>query len=579
MNETKPFDWGVVVRFGLLGGVVALYFSAIGMVEAFSQRNLVGTFISLGHILLFGGLVGAGFMTARSLKDRSTVSAMVGSAITGAIASVFLILLALFIHTFVIQRAGQEGAFNVRSMFVNLSPALVEFLTFGQGVGTGSLILMAFSALMGLIGAVFTLVSMRLRQALISGLVWTLGVGLFSENVGQILGQVLGQSLSRALVKVLFQAKALHPLAAAALLLITFGAAYFRFHEKATSRWAALPPSRQRQGRFVGIALGFLFLLLLPWIVGLFLSQALFMIGLYVMMGLGLNIVVGYAGLLDLGYVAFFAFGAYTMGILTSTGPLGRLGLTFWTALPFCVLAGVLWGVLLGFPVLRMRGDYLAIVTLGFGEIIRILATSDWLSPIEGGPQGILFIPNPTFLGLKFNSPQTMYYLVILGSLLAAFVTVRLRDSRLGRQWMAMREDEDVAEAMGINLVQTKLLAFAIGAAFSALAGGIFAARLGNIFPHTFNLLWSINALSLIIVGGISSIPGVLVGALILVGLPEVLREFAEYRLLMYGILLIVMMLVKPEGFIPEETRQRELHASEDLVLDQPLGGLGQTEV
>ena len=154
-----------------------------------------------------------------------------------------------------------------------------------------------------------------------------------------------------------------------------------------------------------------------------------------------------------------------------------------------------------------------------------------------------------------------MYYLVVLGAALAVFVTIRLRNSRLGRQWMAMREDEDVAEAMGINLVQTKLLAFAIGAAFSALAGAIFAARLGNIFPHSFNILISINALALIIVGGMGSIPGVIVGAIILVGLPEMLREFADYRLLMYGILLIVMMLVKPEGFVPEARRAQELKA------------------
>jgi branched-chain amino acid transport system permease protein len=290
------------------------------------------------------------------------------------------------------------------------------------------------------------------------------------------------------------------------------------------------------------------------------------------MMGLGLNIVVGYAGLLDLGYVAFFAFGAYTMGILTSTGPLGRSDMGFWLALPIAALVGVLWGLILGFPVLRMRGDYLAIVTLGFGEIIRILATSNWLAPIGGGPQGILHIPYPEIFGFKLNQPQTMYYLVVAGSLLVAFITIRLRDSRLGRQWMAMREDEDVAEAMGINLVSTKLLAFSIGAAFSALAGAIFAARLGNIFPHSFNLLISINVLSLIIVGGLGSIPGVVIGALILVGLPELLREFTEYRLLMYGVLLIVMMLFKPEGFWPAEAQRRELRGDEDEFDDLPLG-------
>jgi branched-chain amino acid transport system permease protein len=298
----------------------------------------------------------------------------------------------------------------------------------------------------------------------------------------------------------------------------------------------------------------------------LFLSQALFIIGLYVVMGLGLNIVVGFAGLLDLGYVAFFAFGAYTMAILTTTGHLGQGQLTFWTALPFAMLAGVLWGFLLGFPVLRMRGDYLAIVTLGFGEIIRILALSNWLAPIEGGAQGVLHIPPPQVFGFVLNSPQWMYYLNVLAAVFAAFVAIRLRSSRLGRQWMAMREDEDVAEAMGINLVQTKLSAFAIGGAFSALAGAIFAARLGTIFPTTFNILISINALALIIVGGMGSIPGVVVGALILVGLPEVLREFEDYRLLLYGILLVVMMIAKPEGFLPEARRREELHAQEELL-------------
>jgi branched-chain amino acid transport system permease protein len=332
-----------------------------------------------------------------------------------------------------------------------------------------------------------------------------------------------------------------------------------------------MPSSQQKRGRVAGIVLGIILLALLPWMAGQFLSQALFMVGLYVMMGLGLNIVVGYAGLLDLGYVAFFAIGAYVMGLFTSTGPLGMSSLNFWATLPIALLIGLFMGVLLGFPVLRLRGDYLAIVTLGFGEIIRILATSDWLSGWEGGPQGILHIPNPSFFGELMEKPQEMYYLVIAGSLLIAFVTIRLKDSRLGRQWMAMREDEDVAEAMGINLVQTKLLAFSVGAGFSAMAGAIFAARLGNIFPHSFNLIVSINALSLIIVGGLGSIPGVIVGSLILVGMPELLREFTEYRFLMYGILLIIMMLFRPEGFLPDVTHKRELRGDEDDLAEENL--------
>jgi branched-chain amino acid transport system permease protein len=224
---------------------------------------------------------------------------------------------------------------------------------------------------------------------------------------------------------------------------------------------------------------------------------------------------------------------------------------------------------MLGIPVLRMRGDYLAIVTLGFGEIISRLAISDMLKPYVGGAQGILQIPKPSIGSLVFTKPEVLYYVVLAGVLLALFVSWRLRDSRLGRQWMAMREDEDVAEAMGINLMKTKILAFSIGAAFSGLAGAIFASKLTSIFPHSFNVLISINVLSLIIVGGIGSLPGVIVGAAVLIGLPELLREFAEYRLLMYGLLLIVMMLAKPEGFVPSEVHKRELHATdEDFVAE-----------
>jgi branched-chain amino acid transport system permease protein len=277
-----------------------------------------------------------------------------------------------------------------------------------------------------------------------------------------------------------------------------------------------------------------------------------------------LNIVVGFAGLLDLGYVAFFAIGAYTMGVLTSQSPLGLGGLSFWAAIPLCVAAATIAGIILGVPVLRMRGDYLAIVTLGFGEIIRIMVLSDFARPLLGGAQGILLIPKPRIFGFELVGPSEFYYLIVVGCLLAAFVSWRLSESRLGRQWMAMREDEDVAEAVGIKLVNTKLLAFAFGAAFSGLAGAIFATRLSSIFPHSFNLLVSINVLCLIIVGGMGSLPGVVVGALALVGLPELLREFAEYRLMIYGAVLIVMMLTRPEGLWPSPIRRRELHAHEE---------------
>ncbi len=569
INILKENFRSTIFRFGLIWSIVALYLAAVGMIETFLPRQLIGSSITLGHVFLLLSAIGAGFFSARELKDQATAVTAVAGFISGAISSLFLVILTFVIQIFVIQTAGQDSIFKLREMFVNFSPALLEFLSFGQGIVLGNLVLVGFFGIAGLLGASFSFLSEKIRRGWINGLLWVFGIGLFSENVSQIIREFNGTWLT----KLLFTGKSLNVFAAFVIFAIAFAAGYYGVKTATNNKWQTLTPEKQKQGRLIFIVLGIAFLVALPWMVGLFLSQALFIIGMYVMMGLGLNIVVGYAGLLDLGYVAFFAFGAYTMGILTTTGALGGAELSFWGALPFAVLVGVLWGLVLGFPVLRMRGDYLAIVTLGFGEIIRIMALSNWLSPIGGGAQGILHIPKPVFFGIVMDSPQSMYYLVVLGALLAVFVTIRLRDSRLGRQWMAMREDEDVAEAMGINLVQTKLLAFSIGAGFSALAGAIFAARIGNIFPHSFNILISMNAISLIIVGGLGSIPGVVVGAIILIGLPEMLREFAEYRLLMYGLLLIIMMLAKPEGFWPEKRRRQELKDERERQLTSQTTG------
>jgi branched-chain amino acid transport system permease protein len=299
-------------------------------------------------------------------------------------------------------------------------------------------------------------------------------------------------------------------------------------------------------------------------LLGSYPSEVLNEVSRFLLMGLGLNIVVGFAGLLDLGYVAFFAIGAYTMGVLTSPEITWHpFHMSFWAALPFAVGFSVLAGVILGVPVLGMRGDYLAIVTLGFGEIIQRLAISDWLKPYIGGSNGITLIPKPTIGPIAFDTPQTLFYVFLAGCLIVAFMSQRVKDSRLGRAWMAMREDEDVAEAMGIDLVKTKLMAFATGAAFAGLSGAIFASKLTSIYPHSFQLMISINVLCLIIVGGMGNVPGVIVGALALIGLPELLREFAEYRLLMYGAALVAMMLLRPEGLLPEARRRLELHEVE----------------
>jgi len=267
---------------------------------------------------------------------------------------------------------------------------------------------------------------------------------------------------------------------------------------------------------------------------------------------LGLNIIVGFSGQLVLGYIAFFAIGAYTMALLNSPFP-HNLMWGFWPAVVLGVVLAALAGVLLGLPLMRLRGDYLAIVTLGFGEIIRILLKSDMLTDFTGGPRGIQNISGPTLFGKPFNSDVQFMYLIAAAVLLAAFVYNRLQYSRAGRAWLSIREDQTVARATGVNTTRYKLLALALGAAFAGLAGAIFASRNQFTGPEEHSLMASINVLSLIIVGGMGNIPGTILGAFALKGLPEILREFANYRLLTFGALLVVMMLSRPEGMIPSK--------------------------
>jgi len=320
--------------------------------------------------------------------------------------------------------------------------------------------------------------------------------------------------------------------------------------------------------RYVSLALLAALLVLGPLRIGGYYNHVLGSVGIYVMMGLGLNVVVGFAGLLDLGYVAFFAIGAYTYAFLNS--PKYNLHVNFWIALPIVVAVAAIGGVLLGIPVLRMRGDYLAIVTLGFGEIIRLFLNN--LVDLTGGPQGILGIRPPSLPGIEFSDPLHFYYLILLGCVITAFVTNRLDHSRIGRAWVAIREDEDVARAMGIDTVKYKLLAFAIGASFAGVGGALFSSRQAAIFPADFTLMVSINVLCLIIIGGMGSIPGVIAGSVALIGLPELLREFSDYRLLIFGALLVIMMVFRPEGLIPSVRRSREIREEmEEEIEPEPV--------
>lgn len=553
MNEDRVYNWRETVSLGLISGIASLSLSLIGMVEVFSERDIIGGVLSLGLIFLLSPAAVIGFMLARSNSAAGWLRNVLGGLVAGLISAVPVAVLVYI-----------AIPLNLRRFLLHVSPGLLELLSFNQSQAVGVLVLFALMGVLGVIGAGLYLLPAHVRRALLLASTTVLLVGLLSEILSLVLG---AKGISGDLKKFLFPTRGLSVLGTTICFSLVGGLnlLWSWQAENVRQQIQARPSSQQKGLRWLALGLAVLVALLIPSLLGTYLTEVLDNVGIYILMGLGLNIVVGYAGLLDLGYVAFFAIGAYTMGVLTSESPLGIAGFTFWEALPFVVAACVLAGIVLGVPVLRMRGDYLAIVTLGFGEIIRILVLSDFLRPWIGGAQGILNVPKPQFLSVSLKGPEELYYVILAACLLAAFVSWRLTGSRLGRQWMAMREDEDVAEAMGINLVKTKLLAFAMGGSFAGLSGAIFASKLSSIFPHSFNLLISIYVLSLIIVGGIASLPGVFVGALVLIGLPELLREFAEYRMLMYGALLIAMMVAKPEGFWPSAVRRRELRADDEV--------------
>jgi len=329
---------------------------------------------------------------------------------------------------------------------------------------------------------------------------------------------------------------------------------------------------RSKPARLGAYALGAAAAFAVPLALGEYWNYTVGTIGIYVLLGLGLNIVVGLAGLLDLGYVAFFAIGGYTVALLTA--PAHHLLWSFWLAIPIGVVLAAMAGVILGVPVLRLRGDYLAIVTLGFGQIIAVLLRSDELTGFTGGPKGVTAVAGPTLFGHVFASALAFVYLILLAVVLVVLVTVRLRNSRIGRAWEAMREDESVARAMGINTLSYKLLAFAVGAAFAGLGGVLFASRNQFTGPEDYNLMVSFNVLASVIVGGMGSLSGVVAGAFTLKGLPEVLRELDNYRVLAFGALLIVMMAVRPEGLIPTARRKMEMrHDKGDVSRQKDTGG------
>ena len=557
------------VRAGLVGAAALVYLALAGMIEKFDGRNLIGSFLTLGNLLIALPPLLAGYLATRprlvagrreAAAPRAALTAgLISGALAGGVTAAGVALV----------EALPEGA--VRRIFIQVSPELVSILTFGRGVPAGLAVLLVLGAVVGLLGAGFRLLPDRTRHPVGVGSAVTIAFALLQRIIPPLLFELgldtrwlyspilLGLTIPGALVV----------FAVSAGLATLWSARGPVVRERVEQ----LPPARRRLLNVTGLLLLAVALALLPQLIGSTLSQVLGQVGVFLLMGLGLNIVVGYAGLLDLGYVAFFATGAYMTALFTGANRVTSIGdliapafvlhLNFSLAVPLVIVVTALVGVLIGAPVLRLRGDYLAIVTLGFGEIARVLVQSSWLQDYTGGPQGLRDVTDAAIGSVGFRDPQPFFYLVLVFCALAILVSHRLAGSRVGRAWNAMREDELAAEAMGVSTIKYKLLAFAMGAAVGCLSGTLFAVQIGSIAPASFTILVSITALAVVILGGMGSIPGVVVGTMLLIGLPGLLDEFEEYRLLVYGAALILIMVLRPQGLIPNVRRMRELHEDE----------------
>jgi branched-chain amino acid transport system permease protein len=561
------------VKGGLLGGVGVIYFALVGMIERLDTLAIVGS-VELSWLLILGPGFIAAYVLARPRVEAGEMrpaspSRALGSAAIAGFVSWGLVAIGVGLVEWI-------GVDTVRSVFRSVSPALIEILTLHHPVWPGILLLAPIVIAGALAGGALPLLARRVRRPVITASGVVLLLGLLQQLVPPALDQLhiqrnwlysnvtLGLSWIGAIVA----------------FAVTFLITWFLQDRSVRDLIAGGPGARERPGGearvrtvllIAWLALGAV-LLAMPYLVGPVVSRDLGFVGIYLLLGLGLNIVVGYAGLLDLGYVAFFSVGAYTTAVLTGgqlntykglAAPVLGAHLNFFLAIPIVVLVAALIGVAIGAPVLRLRGDYLAIVTLGFGEIARVIFGSTWAKNLFGGSAGMTHITDAAIGGYSFRSELHFYYLALGFCALAAFVSWRLQGSRIGRAWNAMREDEQVAEAMGISTIRYKLLAFAMGGAVGSLGGALFAVSVGSLTIASFTIFVSITALAIIILGGIGSIPGVVVGALILIGLPGVLTPLQDYQLLIYGAVLIAIMILRPQGLVPNVRRSRELHEEE----------------
>lgn len=432
----------------------------------------------------------------------------------------------------------------------------------------GILCLIVLGAILGTVGVLLISLPQKIRRPISGGLIAAGLAGLFQELIRPILAN---SSVTRPLHDLIYTYTGLK--LGGAVILFVVAALCIVIHDRSRksveARLDRLPFAIRRRIRWGFLIIAAMLAMLFPLYAGNFVGQVLLMVGLFILMGMGLNLEVGIAGLLDLGFVAFYAVGAYTTALLTADSPFALAHLSYWEAMPVAVLASIIVGIIFGIPVLKVRGDYLAVATLGLGEIVRVIVLSDAAAPLLAGAKGILQIPRPAIGDFSFTTPVSLFYVTLAAAIIAAYFAWRLEESRLGRAWMAIRDDEDVAQALGINLIRVKLLAYGLGAAFAGLAGSIFATMLGTIYPHSFQLIISINILALIIVGGMGSLPGVALGAAVLIGLPEALREFGEFRFLFYGLAIIAVMRLKPEGLWPSAAKRREMQIDAETAAVQ----------
>jgi branched-chain amino acid transport system permease protein len=560
-----------LVRMGAAAGVVTIFLALVGLIGNFTDVYLIGDQITFAGLMLvlpafIAGLAAAAPRVEGGERHEMRLSeAMTAAAVAGAAAGVTFGLAVVL--------ADWIGVERIRAVFLNVTPQLMEFVTFGQATGVGAVLIVVISAAAGVFGGALRAAPPPVRRPVTAALVVVLVFGFLQRVIPIALDQL---KLERDwLYSPEFDG--LTWLGAVVVGTVAAGVSVLssRFGDRLRGSIAragggggpAITPARLVAG-LVALAL----LLVAPVLLGSVISEVLGTVMVFALLGIGLNIVVGYAGLLDLGYVFFFALGAYSLALLTGA-TLNAYGippepaisgdLNFYFAIPIVMLIAATAGLLVGAPVLRLRGDYLALVTLGLGEMVTVLVGSPWLVPLVGGPSGMRGITDAAIGGLAFRDPQRFYYLALAFVGLAAFVSWRLSTSRIGRAWTAMREDEQTADAMGISTTRFKLLAFAIGGAIGSLGGALFAVKIGSLTPASFQVLVSIQVLGLVILGGMGSIPGVIVGALVLVGLPGLLREFEEYRFLAYGAAVVAVMVLRPQGLVPNVRRSRELQDEE----------------